>query len=118
MANYLRFCVLTIVVVLLLSCGGLDEIPGPPPPNTVLVRDNFFDPPVIQVVVGRVVVWRHSGNNNHTVTSGNPASAGTLFDSGTLQSGGLFTFIFSRPGSYPYFCRIHGASMTGVIQVR
>jgi len=29
-----------------------------------------------------------------------------------------FSFTFTVPGSYPYFCEIHGAQMTGTITVQ
>lgn len=110
--------VLTISVILLLSCGNSSNGPTQPADNLVIIRDNLFDPAVRQVSVGRIVVWRHEGANQHTVTSGSPASAGRIFESGILAPGGGYSFTFSQPGAYPYFCRIHGITMSGTIQVR
>lgn len=90
-----------------------------PSMNTVLIRDNFFDPPQLTVAVGRPVVWRNQGSISHTTTSGTPVSnPGALFDSQLIASGAGFTFTFSQPGTYIYFCRVHGAAMSGSIVVQ
>jgi plastocyanin len=115
----LNYIILTIFVILLsfISCDFNNDDPGDS--NLIRIRDNSFDPPVLSVAVGRVVAWRHEGSNPHTVTSGSPTmSPGTMFDSGTLRNGDGFTFTFSEAGNYPYFCKIHGAMMSGTIQVR
>ncbi|MDE1728765.1 MAG: hypothetical protein KGI02_03630 [Thaumarchaeota archaeon] len=41
-------------------------------------------------------------------------SVGSLFDSGTIQSGKTFEFTFSNAGTYNYFCTIH-PWMTGQV---
>lgn len=110
----------TIIIILTLSYGcdyfdNDDDVPD----NVVRIRDNSFDPPVLTIDAGENVEWRQEGNSIHTVTSGSPTeNPGTVFDSGSLNSGAAFTFSFSARGDYIYFCRIHGTSMTGLIQVR
>jgi plastocyanin len=111
------YIVLTTIIVLFISCGSSDN-PTQPADNVVTIRDNFFEPVILNVSVGRMVVWRHQGSNQHTVTSVATVGSGRLFESGTLNPGGGFTFTFSQPGSYPYFCRIHGGTvMSATIQV-
>ena len=107
------------IVVMILGCGE-DNSTGPQlSPNSVIIRDNLFDPPVITVVLGRTVVWRHQGSTSHTVTSGTPTSnPGTIFDSGILTAGEGFQFTPTNTGTYSYFCRVHGTAMTGTINVR
>lgn len=115
----LYYIILTIIVVLFLhsSCDFNND--NPSDSNLIRIRDNSFDPPVLSVTVGRIVAWQHEGSNPHTVTSGSPTmSPGALFDSGTLSNGNGFTFTFSEAGNFPYFCKIHGAMMSGTIQVR
>lgn len=112
------YLILTIIVILPLSCGSSSDGPTQPADNLVTIRDNFFDPAVIQVSAGRMVVWRHQGADQHTVTSGTPTTPGRIFESGTLGPGGGYSFTLSQPGAYPYFCRIHGGTMAGTIQVR
>jgi plastocyanin len=112
---------IVLIIIIAISAFGCDFLndDGNPDSNLVRIRDNSFDPPTLTVAVGRTVAWRNDGQNPHTVTSGSPTSSpGSRFDSGTLNSGGGFTFIFNETGNYPFFCRIHGASMSGTIQVR
>lgn len=106
-----------LFAICLASCKSDNSNP-PPVNNTVEIKDNFFDPPSITIAVGRTVVWRHVGSSSHTVTSGTPTvNPGALFDSGILNNGGGFTFIFNQRGTYQYYCKVHGVNMTGTVQV-
>jgi plastocyanin len=79
---------------------------------------NQFNPATIDVPRGATVVWTNSSQTNHTVT-GDPAKAANAseaalpqgaqtWDSGPVGPGSTFTHIFDTPGSYTYFCTIHG----------
>ncbi|VAW07896.1 hypothetical protein MNBD_ACTINO02-370 [hydrothermal vent metagenome] len=74
---------------------------------------NFaFNEPAITVKVGDTVTWTNEENGiQHTTT----ADEG-LWSSGSLDSGDMFEFTFSEPGTYTYLCTIH-PSMTGTITV-
>ncbi len=67
--------------------------------------------------VGDTVVWtqRDSGAT-HTATSGVSPNADGAWDSDWLQQGQTFSFTFTQPGTFPYFCTIH-QSMTAVVTV-
>lgn len=66
------------------------------------------------VSVGTTVTWTNNDSAPHTVSS----TTG-VFESGNLNQGQTFSFTFDQAGTFPYFCRIHGAaSMSGVIQVQ
>ncbi|MEJ0074412.1 MAG: cupredoxin family copper-binding protein [Alphaproteobacteria bacterium] len=74
--------------------------------------DNFtFDPPRLTVKAGTTVTWYNEDDIPHTV-----AASGKQFRSKTLDTDGKFTFTFTTPGSYEYFCSLH-PHMTGVIVV-
>ena len=78
----------TIIALFLTSSCKFNNDDNPADSNLIQIRDNSFDPPVLSVVVGRAVAWRHEGSSPHTVTSGSPTqSPGTRFDSGTLRNG-------------------------------
>ena len=107
-----------LFAVFFVSCKN-NNTTNPPPNNQIQIKDNFFDPANLTVTVGTTVAWRHVGNNEHTVTSGTPTiNPGVLFDSGVLHNGGGFNFTFTAPGTYAYFCRIHGINMTGTVTVQ
>jgi amicyanin len=65
--------------------------------------ENFtFDPPVLKVKAGTAVTWTNEDDIPHTV-----ASADRAFKSTALDSGDNYTFTFTAPGSYEYFCSLH-----------
>jgi hypothetical protein len=65
------------------------------------------------VEVGRTVVWVNEGTDDHTTTSDSD-----VWDSGTLKPGDDFSFTFTEPGVYTYFCSFHRErGMVGTIVV-
>jgi plastocyanin len=81
----------------------------------VIVGDSFFSEPSVTVKAGDTVQWDFQGAF-HTVTSDD----GLLFDSGGRFSGDTFTFTFTTPGSYGYYCQFHGGpgfGMSGTVNV-
>lgn len=65
------------------------------------------------ISAGTQVTWTNGDSMPHTATS-----ESGVFDSGTLAPGQSFSFTFDTPGTFPYFCSIHGkASMSGTVQV-
>jgi plastocyanin len=85
-------------------------------PVVVLVVDVNFREKEVTVPVGTTVTWMYNANLPHTVTSDDG-----LFDSGTLGSGGSFSYTFDEAGTFAYHCRFHGgpggSAMSGVIIV-
>ena len=85
---------------------------------------NFeFKPPSRTVHVGDTVVWTMSGDG-HTVRSGTVDSSNVAhpsngpLDSGFKGAGQSYSYTFTTPGTYPYFCEIHADSqMKGTITV-
>jgi plastocyanin len=74
--------------------------------------DNFtFDPPKLTVKAGTIVTWVNRDDIPHTV-----ASSTRVFKSKALDTDNSFTFTFTTPGSYAYFCSLH-PHMTGTIVV-
>jgi plastocyanin len=88
---------------------------------TVVMQNIAFNPANITIHVGQQVVWVNNDSVPHTTTSGS-CSGGTCtpspgWDSGTLNAGQSFSHTFTTAGTFPYFCRIHGASMQGTVTV-
>ncbi len=52
----------------------------------------------------------------HSVTSGTPPTPDGKFDSGFFTLGKSYSFTFTQPGDYTYFCKRH-KSMTATVRV-
>ena len=65
----------------------------------------------LTVAAGTTVTWRNQGVAIHTTTSDDD-----LWGSDVLRSGQTFSFTFSQPGTFDYFCAIH-PDMTATITV-
>ena len=85
----------------------------------VSLQNIHFNPSAITIHVSTKVVWTNNETSaiQHTVTSGSPGAQTGMFDSPTLNPGQNFQFTFSATGTIAYFCRVHGAAMTGTINV-
>jgi plastocyanin len=73
--------------------------------------DNFvFEPAQLTVKVDQTVTWTNRDDIPHTVVC-----AGK-FRSKTMDTDGTFSFTFTAPGEYKYFCSLH-PHMTGAVKV-
>lgn len=86
---------------------------GNPNPRIALFQ---FNPATIIARVGVPVTWTNTDQIEHSVTHGTPAAPGGAFDSGLFTQGQVFSFTFTGPGEFAYFCTRH-PSMAGVVQV-
>jgi plastocyanin len=78
--------------------------------------DDAYDPNPIQAKAGDTVNWTNNDSTPHTATSGADSKPDGMFDSGTLEPGKSFSFMFERAGEYPYFCTLH-PNMVGTVSV-
>jgi LysM repeat protein len=76
-----------------------------------------FVPQILNIPRGTTVRWTNQDGSNHSVRSGVPGAATSLFNSGTIASGGTFQFIFNDPGTFPYFSELD-SGMTGTVTVQ
>ena len=83
-------------------------------PDTTEVKiDNFsFGPAELKVAVGTTVTWTNHDDIPHTAVS-----TDKMFKSKVLDTDEKFSFTFSKPGTYEYFCSIH-PKMTGKVVVQ
>ena len=80
--------------------------------DTKISIDNFtFAPAELTVKVGTTVTWTNHDDIPHTVTSSTNA-----FKSKALDTDDKFSFTFTTPGTFAYFCALH-PHMTGSIVV-
>ena len=82
----------------------------------VAIVNYGFYPTTLTVSKGTTVTWVNMDFVQHTVTSGTEQAPTGLFDSHELNHMQSFSYTFSTPGTYVYFCDIH-PSMTGAITV-
>jgi len=75
-----------------------------------------YQPGRIQVKAGTTVTWLNEDEIFHTVTAVAPEQKGG-FDASLDGKGKSFSFTFSQPGTYPYYCDRH-EHMRGEIEVR
>jgi amicyanin len=75
--------------------------------------DNFtFNPPSLTVKAGTKVTW----TNRDDIPHGIAASGNAFARSQALDTDDAYSFTFTTPGTYQYFCYIH-PHMTGTIVV-
>jgi len=83
------------------------------PDATEVKIDNFsFGPAELKVPVGTTVTWTNRDDIPHTAVS-----TDKTFKSKVLDTDEKFSFTFSKPGTYEYFCSIH-PKMTGKVVVQ
>ena len=85
-----------------------------PAPNEITIDNFSFLPQTLTVPVGTKVTWINHDDVPHTATSSVKPRA---FDSGTLDTDQKFSFVFTTPGTYDYFCAVH-PKMTAQIIVK
>jgi plastocyanin len=84
------------------GAGGGLAAGAAPTPVTVEVKEFKFKPASIVVAPGTTVTWRNGDEEPHTITS-----TDGVFRSSALESAGHFSYTFTKPGTYHYFCSIH-----------
>ncbi len=104
----MRYAVLVLLVLLALTSVVFAEESG----QQVVIEGFSFKPATLTIAVGTKVTWINQDQVPHTVVSNNQ-----LFSSPELHANESFSFTFSEPGNYAYFCSIH-PSMKGIIVVQ
>ena len=82
-------------------------------PVTVSIDNFTFTPRTVTVAVGATVTWVNHDDVPHTATSDDEPAR---FDSKALDSDEKYSFTFTKPGTYRYFCKVH-THMTGTVIV-
>jgi plastocyanin len=84
---------------------------------TVEMNNYAFMPQNITVASGTTVTWLNNDDTTHTVTADD-----RQYNSGDMKKGDHFSFTFTKPGLYRYYCIWHGApggqGMSGSVAVK
>jgi plastocyanin len=83
-----------------------------PAPAAVKIDNFTFSPNPVTVAVGTPVRWTNHDDVPHTVVADDKS-----FKSKALDTDDAFTYTFSKPGTYSYFCGLH-PRMTGKVVVK
>ena len=100
------------VVAAAAVCGpGVAQAAAPAAPTVKI--DNFvFGPEALTVSVGTTVTWINQDDIPHTVVASDKS-----FKSKVLDTDERFSFTFTKPGEFGYFCSLH-PHMTGKVIVK
>lgn len=114
-AGVLVALILTWAVPASAAGGAADEPPAEQPPAvTVSLRDNRFRPARITIAAGTQVIW--SNDEPDESVEHNVISRDYRWASSNFLPGETYERTFTTPGTYRYFCDLHGG-MVGQIVV-
>jgi len=84
------------------------------PGSATNTTSTYYSPPTITVVIGvnNTVTWVNNDSAPHTVTA-----TGGSFNSGNLNPGQSWSYTFTTPGTYTYYCAYH-SWMRGTVTVK
>ena len=80
--------------------------------NQVIIENFSFAPATLTVKAGTKVTWINRDDVPHTVNENDK-----LFKSSTMDTDDQFSYTFTSPGTFSYFCALH-PKMTGQIIVK
>ena len=133
----MQLLILSLMTVLIISASTpfayaeeyIIDIPfGAYNPELNTPAEVWYDPPLINIIVGDTITWYNDDREAHTVTSGEgPGRFGWMdnrdfgtpdgiFDSDMFQPGDSWSYTFNEPGNFSYFCIIH-PWMEGIVVV-
>jgi plastocyanin len=107
----------TVTLAVFVLCGASKVNPtlaGESNPTGVEVSiENFsFGSAALTVPVGTTVTWINKDDVPHTVMS-----TEKVFGSSVLDTDDKFSYTFTKPGTFPYFCSVH-PKMTAKVVVK
>ena len=111
--------------------GPTVSVPAPPVPTvaqpdesfpangvvaSVLSLDNNFYPLSLSVAAGTEVVFENNGRNDHDVVPvGDPETLTWGVQAEEFAPKGTYSHVFGLPGTYAYYCTIHGTADAGMV---
>jgi plastocyanin len=105
--------VLTAFAGIVSTHPGLAAKAADGPASAQIKIDNFtFGPTNLTVSSGTTVTWINNDDVPHTVVSDDK-----VFRSKALDTDDKFSYTFTKPGTYNYFCSVH-PKMTAKIVVK
>lgn len=84
-------------------------------PAEVTALDNTFDDEAIRVGAGTTVRWTNRGRQDHDIAPAEGDGWGVGVDD--FAPDDVYEHTFARPGTYNYYCTIHGTAARGMVGV-
>jgi plastocyanin len=87
-------------------------------PAEVRAIDNTFDAEGVRVPAGTTIRWTNAGRQDHDVVpvgETEPETWGADIDA--FHPGDTYEHTFTEPGTYNYYCTIHGTEAKGMVGV-
>jgi plastocyanin len=103
--------IVVLAAVLLASAAALGAASAGAADIEVNIAQFAFAPQRLTVKAGTTVTWINDDDVPHTIVS-----TGKSFRSKPLDTHDRFSFTFTTPGPYEYFCSLH-PHMTGAVVV-
>jgi len=87
------------------------------PTVALAVKDNSFNPQNVRINIGVTVKWTNKGRIAHNILPADKKQDfGKKFgvDTSKFGPGATYSFTFNAPGTYGYYCSLHGAPNTAM----
>ena len=82
------------------------------------VIDNQFRPLQLTVKAGTEVLFQNKGRNNHNVLPvGDLTASSWGVQTDQFGPGASYAHVFTAPGTYQYYCSIHGVNGKGMVGI-
>jgi len=96
-----------------------EVVPVEGDPAEVVALDNSFNAEGISVPAGTTVRWVNNGRQDHDVIPAGQTDASGEWgaDPGDFAPGGTYEHTFAEPGTYNYYCTLHGTESAGMVGV-
>jgi plastocyanin len=86
--------------------GGVGGNACTPTSTQVCMMNLAFNPSNLTIGHGTTVTWKNGDAVNHTVA--NAIGSADSLNSGFVAGGGTYSHTFATPGTFYYYCTIHG----------
>lgn len=101
-SGYARVLIIELVLVAATFIFGMSCTAATSPVG-VEIGGIAFNPETVTVPVGATVTWTNRVYDTHDVTFVSPGLSG----SGDLLLGDTFSYTFTQPGVFDYYCSLH-----------
>ena len=103
-----------LALVPLAGCGDDDDVDLVEGVTVdVAAIDNSFQPQDMEVEAGTEVHWTNAGRNDHNIEAVEGGGFGV--PTANFRPGDEYTFRFTDPGTYAYYCTLHASPDSGMI---